>query len=236
MFLNLYHEGIYRPLLNLLIYVYNVLPGHDIGIVIILLTLLIRLLLAPSFHKSLKSQSDMNALQPKLAELKEKHKDDKEGQAKAMMDLYKENKINPLSSCLPLLIQLPILIALYQVFQKTLGGSVEGLYTFVQNPGTINPYFLGLINLSKPSLAFGVIAGLAQFWQSKITMPSTPNQDSTAKIMAMQTTYVLPFVSAFIALRLPAGLPLYWIITTLFAVGQQYYIMRQRKLPVVISN
>src|SRR3989344_455659 len=162
----LYNSIIYYPLLNLLVFFYNIIPGHDIGVVIILLTLLIRVALAPSFHKSLKSQSAMNALQPKLTELREKHKDNKEAQAKAMMDLYKEHKINPLSSCLPLLIQLPILIALYFVFTQALGNELGTLWSFVQNPGVINPFFLG-IDLSKPSIVLGILAGAAQFWQSK---------------------------------------------------------------------
>ncbi|MEK7162195.1 MAG: YidC/Oxa1 family membrane protein insertase [Patescibacteria group bacterium] len=229
MFLTLYNDIIYRPLLNLLVYFYNIIPGHDIGVVIVLLTILIRLILAPSFHKSLKSQKAMSDLQPKLNELKEKHKNDKEGHAKAMMDLYKEHKINPLGSCLPLLLQLPILIALYQVFSKALNNHLAGLYSFVQQPEFINPKFLGLVDLSKPSLAFGIAAGLAQFWQSKMMMPKAGvAQDATAKAMQLQMTYVLPVISVIIAIKLPAGLPLYWIVTTLFAVAQQYYIIRKQ--------
>ncbi len=240
MFLNLYNEVIYRPLLNLLVFFYKVIPGHDIGIVIILLTLLIRLLLAPSFHKSLKSQKAMNDLQPKLNDLREKHKDDKEGQAKAMMALYKEHQVNPLSSCLPLLVQLPILIALYQVFSKALANHLTGLYGFVNFTGTINPKFLGLIDLSKHAgqttagIVLAVIAGAAQFWQSKMMLPQASSQDATTKAMQMQTTYVLPIISIVIALKLPAGLPLYWIVTTLFAIGQQYYI--HRKPAQVVTN
>lgn len=227
----LYNDAIYRPLLNLLVFFYNIIPGHDVGIVIIIVTVVIRLVLAPSFHKSLKSQKAMSDLQPKLNEMRERLKGDKEGQAKAMMEIYKEHKINPLGSCLPLLIQLPILIGLYQVFNKALGGhELLGLYSFIKNPVNISPYFLHLIDLSKPSWVFGVIAGLAQFWQSKLMMPkNTTGQDMTAKAMSMQTTYILPLVSVFISLKLPAGLPLYWIITTLFAVGQQYYIIRKQK-------
>lgn len=224
-----YNEVIYRPLLNLLIFFYNVIPGHDIGIVIILLTLVIRLLLAPTMHKTLKSQKAMNALQPKLNEIREKYKDQKEVQAKAIMDLYKEHKVNPLSSCLPLLVQLPILIGLYQVFAKALKGNLEGLYYYVMNPGSVDPRFLHLIDLSQPNIVFAVIAGLAQFWQSRLMMPKTANQDATAKAMSIQTTYVLPAISIFIALKLPAGLPLYWIVTTLFAVAQQYYVMRKQE-------
>ncbi|MCX6797323.1 MAG: YidC/Oxa1 family membrane protein insertase, partial [Candidatus Doudnabacteria bacterium] len=158
--LYLYNEVIYRPLLNLLIFSYHYIP--DIGVVIVLLTLLIRLIMAPSFHKQIKSQKALTDLQPKLNELKEKYKGDKEGQAKAMMGLYKEHKINPLSSCLPLIIQLPILIALYQVFSKALNNHLAGLYSFVVKPEVINPYFFGLLNLSKPSIILGILAGAAQ--------------------------------------------------------------------------
>jgi YidC/Oxa1 family membrane protein insertase len=224
----IYNAIIYHPLLNLLVFFYNYIPGHDVGVVIILLTVLIRLILAPSFHKSLQGQKAMNALQPKLNEVREKYKDDKEGQAKALMQLYKDHKINPLSSCLPLLIQLPILIGLYQVFRDGLRSHLAGLYSFVHNPGTINPMFLGIIDLSKPSLVLGILAGAAQFWQSKMMMPTTPGQDATTKAMAMQTTYVLPILTVIISVKLPAGLPLYWIVTTLFAIAQQYYVMRKQ--------
>jgi YidC/Oxa1 family membrane protein insertase len=236
----LYTDIIYRPLLNLLVFFYNIIPGHDIGVVIIVVTLLIRLALAPSFHKSLTSQKAMNDLQPKLNELREKYKNDKEGQAKAMMQLYKDHKINPLASCLPLLIQLPILISLYQVFRIALGGNtITGLYSFVKVPGHINPTFLGLVNLSKigwstqgyywPAIVLGIMAGMAQFWQSKLMMPkASAQQDATMRAMSLQTTYVLPVLSVIIAIRLPAGLPLYWVVTTLFAVGQQYYILKKK--------
>lgn len=231
-----YNDVIYRPLLNLLVFFYNIIPGHDIGVVIIVLTIIIRLILAPSFHKSLKGQKAMNDLQPKLNEMREKHKHDKEAQAKAMMDLYKEHKINPLSSCLPVLIQLPILIGLYQVFRVALGGhEISGLYSFVHQMDTISPKFLGLVDLSKPNIIFGIIAGAAQFWQSKMMLPKVAGQDATAKAMQMQTTYVLPVLSVIIAIRLPAGLPLYWIVTTLFAVGQQYYIMKKNEVKPVVS-
>lgn len=236
MFIAIYNTIIYHPLLNLLVFFYNIIPGHDIGVVIILLTLLIRLALAPSFHKSLTNQKALNDLQPKLNELRAKHKDNKEAQAKAMMELYSQHKINPFSSCLPLLLQLPILIGLYQVFRSALGGhEISGLYSFVRMPEHISPYFLGLVNLSQPSWIFGVIAGLAQFWQSKMMLTkATISDDPTTKAMQMQTTYVLPLLSVFIALKLPAGLPLYWIITTLFAVGQQYYIMK-KAVPAVVE-
>lgn len=231
----LYNTIIYYPLLNLLVFFYHYIP--DIGVVIVLLTLLIRLVLAPSFHKSLKSQKAMTDLQPKMNEVKEKYKNDKEGQAKAMMQLYKDHKVNPLSSCLPLLVQFPILIALYQVFSKALGNHLSGLYAFVPKPETIDPYFLHMMDLSKPSIVLGVLAGLAQFWQSKMMMPkNNPSADAMTKAMAMQTTYFLPIVSVVIAIKLPGGLPLYWLVTTLFAVGQQYWLNRKQPSTEIVNK
>jgi YidC/Oxa1 family membrane protein insertase len=221
-----FHIVLIQPLVNLLVLGYRFIP--DVGVVIILVTILVRLILAPSFHKSLKSQRKMAVLQPKLNELREKHKDNKEAQAKAMMDLYREHKINPAGSCLPLLIQLPLLIALYQVFRIALGTATVGpyLYSFVHDPGTMNPYFLHIVNLAKPSIALGIIAGISQYFQSRMMLPKEPNTDPTQKMLATQTLYIFPILSIFISLRLPAGLPLYWITTTLFAVVQQYYIIK----------
>ena len=221
----IYTLGIYQPILNLLVVLYNIIPGHDVGLVIILVTIVIRLILAPVMHKSLKGQRAMSAIQPKISALKDKHKDDQAELAKATMALYKEHNISPFSSCLPLLIQLPILIALYQVFRQALHGNLKGLYHFVHNPGMLNPKLFGLIDLSHPNIIFAILAGLVQFWQSwMISKWQTGTKDSTTKAMNAQMLYVLPLVSIFIAWRLPAGLPLYWIVTTLFAVLQQIYI------------
>lgn len=232
--IEIYTQVIYNPILNLLVGLYNIIPGHDIGVVIILVTIVIRLALAPFMHKSLKGQKAMSALQPKIAELREKHKDDQQEQAKAMMSLYKEHNVSPFSSCLPLLIQLPILIALYQVFSKALKGNLEGLYSFVSNPGMLNTKLFGIFDLTQPNIVFAVLAGLAQFWQSWLISKwqTAPTGDATAKALNIQMLYILPLISVFIAWRLPAGLPLYWIVTTLFAVGQQYYINKTHTVEV----
>lgn len=232
--IELYNTIIYEPILNLLVWLYNTIPGHDVGLVIILVTIVIRLILAPFMHKSLKSQRSMSALQPQIKELREKHKDDQQEQAKAMMALYKDNNVSPFSSCLPLLIQLPILIALYQVFSKALKGNLTGLYSFVSNPGVLNPELFGLVDLSHPNIIFAILAGLVQFWQSWMISKwqSSAAADATTKALNVQMLYILPLVSIFIAWRLPAGLPLYWIVTTLFAVAQQFYINRTHKVEV----
>ncbi|MDO8658824.1 MAG: YidC/Oxa1 family membrane protein insertase, partial [Candidatus Levybacteria bacterium] len=112
----LYTEILYRPLFNAVVFLYNILPGHDFGFAIIALTTLIRILFFPLSIKTVRSQKAMNQLSPKLQEIKQKFKDDKSAQSVETMKLYKENNINPLAGCLPLIIQLPILIALYQAF------------------------------------------------------------------------------------------------------------------------
>jgi len=224
----LFHVILIQPLVNLLVWFYNVIPGHDLGVAIIVLTVVVRLVLYPSFSKSLRSQKELSAMQPRLDEIKEKHKDNKEAQTKAILEFYKENKINPLSSCLPLLIQLPILIALYQVFLYGLNGKVAAeLYSFVQNPGAIDPLFFNFVDLSKPNLIFGILAGAFQFIQSKMMMPKVKPKDQMAAAMNAQLVYFMPLITILISAKLPAALALYWIVTTVFAIGQQYYIMKQ---------
>lgn len=226
---DLFNLVLVQPLINLLVFAYNYIP--DIGVAIIIITVVVRILLAPSFHKSLRNQKQMMALQPKLNALREKHKHNKEEQAKAIMELYKEHKASPFSSCLPLLIQLPLLFALYKVFVIGLGteGVKKYLYSFVQDPGHIDPSFLNLVDLSHPSIVLGVIAGITQFVQAKMMVPPAGTaQDSTAKAMQFQMLYFLPVLTMLFSLTLPAGLPLYWIVTTLFAIVQQYYIMKNQ--------
>lgn len=232
---NIFRTILIYPLLNLLVFFYNYIP--DIGVVIILLTVIIRLLLLPSFHKSLKHQKALQELQPKMNEIKEKHKDDKELQAKALMELYSVHKVNPLSSCLPLLIQLPILIALYQVFIQSLNGqALNGIYPFIHTPEHISPMFLGWLDLSKTNVYMAAVAAILQYIQSRMMMPRVKSTDSTQKMMAMQTLYVFPILTFILGVRFPAGLTLYWIVTTLFGIGQQYYIMRREAKALVKAS
>ena len=110
---SLFHAILYQPIFNVLIALYNLIP--DFGVALIVLTILLRLALFPLSQKSIKSQKELSEIQPEIKKLQQQYKDDKQKQAQALMELYKEKKVNPMSGCLPLLIQLPILIALYQV-------------------------------------------------------------------------------------------------------------------------
>lgn len=226
----LYNIVIYQPIFNFLIWLYNAIPGHDIGIAIIVLTLAVRFLMVPLTIKQVKSQKALQELQPKMDEIKRKYKDDKEKQSKELMKFYKEHKINPLASCLPLLIQLPIIFALFRAFRAGLSSEgLEVLYSFVAKPDVINPMFLGLLDLSQKNMVLAVMAGIAQFIQSKMMMPKTKKKaKDMAGMMSKQMTYFMPVMTVFIAMSFPAGLALYWLTTTLFAIGQQYFIIRTK--------
>lgn len=234
MLITLYNTIIYQPLFNLLVFFYNVVPFNDLGLAIVLLTILIRLILAPLFFQSIRSQRAMQTLQPKMEELKAKFKDDKEKLGLAMMELYKTEKINPLASCLPLLIQLPFLLAVYQVFRNGLSHQgFEFLYPFIHNPGTLNTFAFGFIDLAKPQIIIGVLAGLAQFVQAKLMLAKTPKmkkvegQPNFAQAMNVQMTYLFPLLTVYIGAKLSAGLSFYWLITTLFTIVQQQYVFKK---------
>ena len=230
----LFNEVLIRPLFNLLVLVYQILPVKDFGVAIILVTIFTRLLLYPLSHKALRSQKMLTELQPKIKEIQKKFKEKKEEQAREVMALYKKHSINPFAGCVPILIQLPILIALYQVFLTGLEtDALRSVYSFISAPEAINPFFLGFINLAVASPPLAVLAGLAQFFQSKITFSQkqtsggSPKEKGTPdfqKMMGRQMTYVMPFFTTFIAWKFPAGLPLYWMTTMLFSFGQQYII------------
>jgi YidC/Oxa1 family membrane protein insertase len=231
--INAFNTILYQPLFNALILLYEYLPGHDFGVAVIILTVLIRLILYPLMMKSIKSQKALTELQPKIQEIQDKHKENKEKQAKEMMELYQREKINPFGGCLPLLAQLPILIALYRVFWKGFQPETMNLlYSFVPSPGAIDPYFLGLINLSQVSLVLALVAGVMQFFQSKMMVPKNRNPsggDKTAQfseMMQKQMLYFFPIFTVFILWRLPAAIAVYWIVTSLFSIGQQRLVMR----------
>src|SRR3989339_548991 len=228
---------LYQPLFNLLVLLYNYVPGHDFGIAIIFLTVIIRVILFPVSVKAVNSQRGLQKLQPKIQEAQKKYKDDKEKQAKEILELYKTEKINPFSGLLLAIIQLPILIALYQVFWNGLNPKeLVSLYSFVVNPGPINSFFLNVIDLSKPNLIFAVLAGLTQYFQTKMLMPSAPDGKTSStpdfsKVMQKQMVYFFPIFTVIILIGLPSALGLYWTISGLFSIIQQYLIFKKHGRP-----
>lgn len=236
-FVNVFNTLLYQPLFNALIFLYQFLPGKDFGVAVIALTIIIRLILYPLMLKSIRSQKILAELQPQIQEIQQKYKNDKERQSKEMMALYQKEKINPLGGCLPLLLQLPILIALYRVFWDGLTpGAMNSLYSFVPSPGEINPSFLGLINLAEPSAVLAVLAGILQFFQTKMLTPKTKKTAAKggqmaqfSNMMQKQMLYFFPLFTVFILWKLPAAIGIYWAITALFSIFQQYLITKPQK-------
>ncbi len=221
----LFNEIFYRPLFNGLIFLYNIVPGHDMGVSIIILTILIRFILWPLTNKSISNQKALTKIQPQIEEIKKKFKNNKEAQARALMGLYSENKISPLAGFLPLVIQIPIIIALWRVFLNSLHLNLNSLYSFVPAPTQVQSIFLGLVDLSHKSVVLAVLAGVLQYFQTKMIMP--PSTKSTgasdfSQIMSKQMLYFGPVLSMIIFGSLPAALPLYWIVVTLLTLLQQY--------------
>jgi len=227
--MNIYTEALYRPILNLLVWLYTTIPGADLGLAIIALTVVIRLVLYPLNRQAISSQKALQRLQPEMEALKEKYKNDKEKQGAAMMELYKKEHINPFSSCLPLLIQLPILIAVYGVFRAGLNSdNLNLLDPFVVNPGHLNTLAFGFLDLTHNNIWVAVAAGLGQFWQSKKLMTKRSLSSSgPAAAMNKQMLYIMPAVTVVIGASLPAGLTLYWFCTTAFSILQQWLMFRK---------
>lgn len=236
---SLYFAALYQPIFNFFVWLYNILPGHDIGVVILILTLLIRVVLYPLTKSSIKSQKNLQELQPKMDEIKKMYAKDQQKQAQALMELYKTNKVNPFSSCLPLLVQLPILIALYSVMRNglTLPDVGKDLYSFISNPGQLNSISLGFLNMAKPNFVLAILAGAAQFWQAKTLSRKMPpktagegaKDEGMMTMMNKQMLYMMPAMTVIIGMSLPAGLTLYWFFSTLFMALQQVYMFKKQE-------
>jgi YidC/Oxa1 family membrane protein insertase len=220
---NLYNQILYEPIYKFLVFLYNNIPGHDLGVVIIVLTLLVRVVLFPLSQKAIKSQMRMSQFKDQIKDIQNKYKS-KDEQSRELMKFYKENKINPFSGCLPLIIQLPILLALYRVFINVLSPT-NGL--------SLGHTFLGIINLSVPSPVLAILAGVSQFFASRLAMKRTVSMpqpgasdkmENAQKAMGKQMAYFLPALTILIAWRFPAGLAFYWVVSTLLGLIQDYYL------------
>ncbi len=226
----IWNEIIYRPLFNLLIFFYNTIAFKDLGIAIILLTILIKLILYPLNHKMQMHQGAMRRLQGDLKKIQEEHKDDKVRQSEAMMALYKENKVNPFSSFIILIIQLPILIAIYKVMNSGLkGSSLDLVYSFISKPESLNEISFGLINLQNANILIICLAAVFQFLQGYFSVgASKDSNDPQAKIQR-QTAFMLPILMIFIFWKLPSGIVLYIATTALVSLIQQFFTNKHLK-------
>ncbi|OGG37327.1 hypothetical protein A2110_02290 [Candidatus Jorgensenbacteria bacterium GWA1_54_12] len=207
---------IQEVILSVLQWLYNNLAFHNLFVAILLLTLAVRVVLFPLFYKSSKDQLVMRELSPKMEEIKTLYKDDRQKQAEELMRLYKEHKLNPLSGILILVVQLPIFIALFKVFRDS------ELLTSLFGDGSM---FLGA-NLALPSIVVSIVAAALQYVSGRMTEPGSKSGGSMAKFGKMML-YMMPFLTLFILLKLPAALGVYWAVSTAFSIGQTLVIKRR---------
>lgn len=232
-----FHATIYDPLYNGLVFLVDIVPNHDVGIAVIVLTIIVRIILYPLSKRAVAAQMKMKEIAPQIEALKEKHKSNREEQGRAIFALYKEKDIHPFASIGLLLIQLPILFALYWIF--AFGGLPEVktqiLYPFISSPAGINMEFLGYINMAGKSIILAVLAGLTQVLYTRLSMGAPkkhpPSDGSFGKEMAksfdMQARYVFPVLIGVMSYYIAAAAPLYWTTGNIFMIAQEYLAGRR---------
>ncbi len=227
-----FHTFFYNPIYNALVALVALVPGSDVGVAVILLTIAIRLILLPFSLSAARTQRAMKLLEPKIKELKMLYKDDKEREAIETLALYKAAEVNPFASVLTVLIQIPVLLALYWVFYYEPFSVVNTslLYAITPIPHAISLEFLGLISVSGKSAFLAVLAGLTQYLQAHMALSGTmkPSADagSFQKAMGIQLKYVFPFLIVAISYTTSGAIALYFIATNLAGAAQEWHVRR----------
>ena len=236
----LFHTVIYQPIYNALALIVALVPGGDVGIGIIVLTIVVRFVLFPLSMSAIKSQIAMNRVGPALKALQDEHKDDKEALGKKTMELFRENKINPFSSFLLILIQLPVIIGLYVVLRaeaKQISFDPSVLYPFVHAPVHVSLMFLGILNLTGKSFVLAAIVAVTQFFYARLLRPSKPPvpkptghkasfQEDMASNMQLQMQYVFPFLMAAVSYFATSAIALYFIASNAFSILQEIVVQK----------
>ena len=203
--------------------IHDVIPNY--GIAIILLTILIKIVFWPLGTKSYKSMNDMKRLQPLMMELREKYKDDKQRMNQEVMALYKTYKVNPMSGCLPMLVQMPIFFALYRMLYQAIELRHAPFMGWIQDLSAPDRLFHFDVAIPFMQAPYGIpvltiIMGASMFLQQK--MSPTTGDPTQAKMMML-----MPLFMTVIFINFPAGLVLYWLVNNILSIGQQYYIQKK---------
>ncbi|MCA9365280.1 membrane protein insertase YidC, partial [Candidatus Kaiserbacteria bacterium] len=239
---SIWHNLFFDPIYNLLIFFVGHIRDGDVGLAIIGAVIVVKTLLLPISIKAVKTQKIMKEIEPSLKEIKEKYKDNKEEQAKAMMAIYKDAGMNPMASVFLVFLQIPIIIALY--FAVYSGGGValpeintSLLYSWVATPVTVSMNFLGLLDITERSIVLAAAAGITQFFQIKLSMPALkpktdsaqPNfKDEFARNMQLQMRYVMPFIIFVVAYSISAAIALYFFVSNIVTLLQEFYVKKHR--------
>lgn len=227
----LFQELFLEPFFNFLILIYNALPRPDLGVAVILFIVFLRLLLWPLYVRVLRSQILFAKLQPEVERIQKKHKDDRVTQTQELLALYKKERFNPFGGFLVLILQVFVILALYRVFLRGVHPTdFSLLWTWVKNPGALDPMFLGVVNLSQPFFLLAVLAGIAQFLEQRTLAPKKKGHSFQANF-AREMVWLGPILTvvALSAWKLPSIIALYWAFNSLVSTGQQFIIRRQLK-------
>ena len=231
---SIYHTFFFDPLYNVFIALSNTLPWADVGIIVVLLTLLVRFALYPLSREAILTQIRMNEIAPEVEKIKEKHKNDTEAQAKATLALYREKKVNPFSGIFMVLVQLPIIFALYRIFLHLSEVRTDILYSFITEPGAINLLFLGILDISGKSAILALLAAISTYFQLSLSTKSAPVSknpglgENLSRNMQAQMKYFFPVMVFFISYQISAVIALYWFTTNLFTIGQEIIVRRHQ--------
>ena len=231
----MFHTFFYKPIYNLIVLVLTYVPLHDIGTTIVVVTLIVKLLLLPLNLSALRTQYLMKKVEKEIAEVKEKYKDNPQELARSTMEIYRREKVNPFSGIVGMLIQIPIIFALYKVFAKGLFNDPTSLYSFIHFPDNLHTLAFGIFDVTEKSIVIALLAGLSSYVlarrQTKNMVPQKKEgeesfQDQFMKSMQVQMLYVLPIIVAFSAAVLPSARGLYWltnnIVTYLLDIYMKY--------------
>ncbi|PIR88386.1 MAG: hypothetical protein COU09_02530 [Candidatus Harrisonbacteria bacterium CG10_big_fil_rev_8_21_14_0_10_44_23] len=238
---NLFRLILTQPMFNALVVLYSYVTFEDLGLAIIILTILIRVILYPLFYKGLRNQMLMQRVQPEMKELQVKYKNDKEKQAQEMLQLWKKYDVNPFMGFLMLLVQLPIIFAIFHVFRSGITNETLGahLYSFLPAPETVNTISLGFIDLSQPNMIILVLAVVASYLQSKLAIARRKDENrelTKAEKTSQKMVFIAPAIIAIFLLNLSAAIGLYILTTSVFSIFQQVIINKKLETERVALN
>ena len=237
MITNFFSAVFYNPLYNGLVFIINHTPNTDLGIAVIVFTCVVKFILIPLSKSSVKTQLKMKELEPELNKIKQQTSENKEEQAKKLLEFYQKNKLNPFSGIFLLLIQLPIILSLANIFYRSGLPHINPslLYSFIPNPQTVNVLFLGFLDITKKNLWLSFIVGITQFVQIRYSVPAHKpsgnpgKQEDFARSMNMQMRYTMPAIVFLISFSLTSAISLYWITSNVFAIAQEVYFRKTIK-------
>jgi YidC/Oxa1 family membrane protein insertase len=253
----LFRAIVSKPLFNLLVFLTRILPTHSFGWAIVIMTLIVRLALFLPNQKAMKSQRELQKLQPKLADLKEKHKGNQQMIATETMKLYKTHKINPMSSCLPMLFQMPFLIGIYYIVREGLSPHLDYLLYSAQGNldlSMVDAQFFGLnldlIPVMPTSIILAVLVGGAQWGAVKLSLVAKKRKEKKSDKLVVKKEgvagqmdqmnkvmlWVMPAMIAYFATTFPAGVSIYWLTSTVFGIFQQKLVNHQLDKPQVVKK